>query len=263
MNLKIASFNVNSINMRINTVIDWLNSSKTDILLMQETKCIDENFPEEIFKKHGYYIIFNGQKSYNGVAIASKYPINVIKTELPQLTNYFVEDEQSRFLHVKILGINLICIYLPNGNPSPGPKYDYKINWMKRLYEYSKITYNKNEPLIIGGDYNVIQNKFDCYDITEWVNDALYMEDSRKILKKILNIGFLDSFRINNPFSQTYSFWDYQAGSWQKNNGIRIDLLLISPEIVDALIDNGIDKSIRGNNKPSDHTPVWIEIEKN
>jgi len=171
-----------------------------------------------------------------------------------------LEDDQARFLHVKILNINIICLYLPNGNPAPGPKYDYKINWMKRLIKYSKNIYNNNEPLILGGDFNVIQSSNDCYDISKWLNDALYLEETRKLMKEIINIGLLDSYRIKHPDSKEYSFWDYQAGAWQKDNGIRIDFLLISPEIVDLLNDVGIDKDVRGLSKPSDHTPVWIKI---
>ena len=154
------------------------------------------------------------------------------------------------------------CLYLPNGNPAPGPKYDYKINWMERLIKYAKNIYDSNEPLVIGGDFNVIQNSIDCYDVSQWLDDALYLKKTRNLMKELINIGLLDSFRIKYPYKQEYSFWDYQAGAWQKDNGIRIDFLLISPEIVDLLLNAGIDKNIRGKTKPSDHTPVWIEIKK-
>lgn len=261
MTLKIASFNINSIKMRLNNVINWLNISKTDILLMQETKSMDENFPYQNFVDQGYNILFHGQKAYNGVAIASKFKIDEVSRKLPLYNYEVLEDEQARFLHVKILDINIICIYLPNGNPAPGPKYDYKINWMKRLIKYTQEIYNTNEPFILAGDFNVIQNSEDCYDISKWLDDALYLENTRRLMKEIINIGLLDSFRIKHPYSKEYSFWDYQAGAWQKDNGIRIDFLLISPEIVDLLKDVGIDKSIRGNEKPSDHTPVYIEID--
>jgi exodeoxyribonuclease-3 len=262
MTIKISTFNINSIKMRSTIVTNWLDESKTDILLMQETKSIDENFPHKEFEDKGFNVIFSGQKAYNGVAIASKFKIEEISRNLPIYNDDELEDDQARFLHVKILNINIICLYLPNGNPAPGPKFDYKINWMKRLIKYSREIYNNNEPLILGGDFNVIQNNNDCYDISKWLDDALYLEDTRKLMKEIINIGLLDSYRIKYPDSREYSFWDYQAGSWQKDNGIRIDFLLISPEIVDLLEDVGIDKNPRGLSKPSDHTPVWLTINK-
>ena len=262
MTIKISTFNINSIKMRSTIVTTWLDESKTDILLMQETKSIDENFPHKEFEDKGFNVIFSGQKAYNGVAIASKFKIEEISRNLPIYNDDELKDDQARFLHVKILNINIICLYLPNGNPAPGPKFDYKINWMKRLIKYSSDIYNNNEPLILGGDFNVIQNNNDCYDISKWLNDALYLEDTRKLMKEIINIGLLDSYRIKYPDSREYSFWDYQAGAWQKDNGIRIDFLLISPEIVDLLEDVGIDKNPRGLSKPSDHTPVWLTINK-
>ena len=262
MTIKISTFNINSIKMRSTIVTTWLDESKTDILLMQETKSIDENFPHKEFEDKGFNVIFSGQKAYNGVAIVSKFKIEEISRNLPIYNDDELEDDQARFLHVKILNINIICLYLPNGNPAPGPKFDYKINWMKRLIKYSSDIYNNNEPLILGGDFNVIQNNNDCYDISKWLDDALYLEDTRKLMKEIINIGLLDSYRIKFPDSREYSFWDYQAGAWQKDNGIRIDFLLISPEIVDLLEDVGIDKSPRGLSKPSDHTPVWLTINK-
>ena len=262
MTIKISTFNINSIKMRSTIVTNWLDESKTDILLMQETKSIDENFPHKEFEDKGFNVIFSGQKAYNGVAIASKFKIEEISRNLPIYNDDELKDDQARFLHVKILNINIICLYLPNGNPAPGLKFDYKINWMKRLIKYSREIYNNNEPLILGGDFNVIQNNNDCYDISKWLNDALYLEDTRKLMKEIINIGLLDSYRIKFPDSREYSFWDYQAGAWQKDNGIRIDFLLISPEIVDLLEDVGIDKNPRGLSKPSDHTPVWLTINK-
>ncbi len=262
MSLRIASFNVNSIKMRLSKVINWLEHTKTDILLLQETKTIDENFPLNDFLDKGFNIICSGQKSYNGVAIASKFKIEEVSRSLPLLDQDGEADDQARFLHVKIENINIICLYLPNGNPAPGPKYEYKINWMKRLIKYTQEIYYTNEPLILGGDFNVIQKSNDCHDISKWLDDALYLEETRSKMKELINIGLIDSYRLKQPNSTEYSFWDYQAGSWQKDNGIRIDFLLISPEIVDILLDVGIDKTLRGEDKPSDHTPVWIEIEK-
>ena len=261
MPLKIASFNVNSIKMRLQNVINWIEQSEIDIILMQETKTIDENFPFKDFNEIGFDVIACGQKSYNGVAIASKFKINEINRILPFNNQVIIEDNQARFLHVKIESINIICLYLANGNPAPGPKYDYKINWMKRLIKYTEEIYDKNEPLILGGDFNVIQEDNDCYDVSNWQDDALYLKETRRCMKELIKIGLIDSFRLKYPNLKEYSFWDYQAGAWQKDNGIRIDFFLISPEIVDTLIDVGIDKRPRGLEKPSDHTPIWIEIE--
>ena len=260
MSLKLASFNVNSIKMRLPNVLNWLEKNNIDIILIQETKTINDNFPAIDFNQKNYNVIFNGQKSYNGVAIASKFEINEITRSLPIYDNEINEDSQARFLHVKINDINIICLYLPNGNPAPGPKYDYKINWMRRLIKYTKKIYDSNEPLILGGDFNVIQESIDCYDISKWQNDALYLEKTRRHLRELINIGLVDAYRLKYPLSKEYSFWDYQNGAWQKDNGIRIDLFLISPEIVDNLIDVGIDKIPRGDEKPSDHTPIWIEL---
>ena len=261
MTLKIASFNVNSIKMRLQNVLEWLESSKTDIILMQETNTIDENFPYLDFNKKGFEVTFCGQKSYNGVAIASKFQIEELSRHLPYYDEIKVEDNQARFLKVKIENINIICIYLPNGNPAPGDKYEYKISWMRRLIKYAREIYEKNEPLLIGGDFNVIQSEIDCYDLGKWTNDALYLEPTRKKMKELINVGFIDSFRLLHPNLKEFSFWDYQAGAWQKDNGIRIDFFLISPEIVDRLLNAGIDKKPRGKEKPSYHTPIWIEVE--
>ena len=247
--------------MRLQNVLEWLESSKTDIILMQETKTIDENFPYLDFNKKDFEVTFCGQKSYNGVAIASKFQIEEISRNLPYYDEITVEDNQARFLHVKIKNMNVICIYLPNGNPAPGDKYEYKISWMRRLIKYTREIYEKNEAIILGGDFNVIQSEIDCYDLSKWTNDALYLEPTRKKMKELINIGFIDSFRLLHPNLKEYSFWDYQAGAWQKDNGIRIDFFLISPEIVDRLLNAGIDKKPRGKEKPSDHTPIWIEVE--
>jgi len=263
MSLKIASFNVNSIKMRLPNVINWIEKNEIDVILMQETKTLDENFPLKDFNDIGYEVIASGQKSYNGVAIASRFKINEINRFLPFYDQKTIEDNQARFLHAKIEDINILCLYLPNGNPAPGPKYDYKINWMKRLIKYTEDIYSKNEPLILGGDFNVIQDDNDCYDVSKWHDDALYLQKTRRYMKKLVNIGLIDSYRLKYPDLKEYSFWDYQAGAWQKDNGIRIDFFLISPEIVDTLIDVGIDKAPRGQEKPSDHTPIWIEIKNN
>ncbi len=259
--LKISSFNVNSINVRLDIVINYLIESKIDILFLQEIKCTKENFPYKEFEKLGFNVEVNGQKSYNGVAIISKFPINLISKTLPYLNDE--TDAQSRFLEVKILDFRMVCVYVPNGNPTDGEKYLYKLNWLKKLYEYCKKINLTNEKFIIGGDFNIIQQNLDCYDPNAWVNDALFTHEVRKLFTQIKNLGFLDSYRVLNPYLQRYSFWDYQSGAWQKDNGIRIDLFLVSASVVDLLTESGIDQKQRSLERPSDHTPVWIELLNN
>lgn len=249
----LASFNVNSINARLKNILDYIEKYKLDIILLQELKSIYENFPHEQFKKLGYNVVTNCQKSYNGVAILSKF-----KIEMP--TFNFYEDIQARFIEAKILDYKVICVYVPNGNPINTDKYHYKVQWLNKFYEYCKILKETNQKIIIGGDFNIIQSKNDCYDITSWLGDALYEIKIRKILKKILNLGFFDSFRLINKNQKNYSYWDYQAGAWQKDNGVRIDLILLSSETADLLKNAGIHKEVRGKERPSDHAPVWIEM---
>ena len=256
--ITISSFNVNSIKARFDIVKDYLFNKKIDILLLQEIKCVNENFPTNEFEKLGYFTMVNGQKSYNGVAIISKFPIDLVSKEFFDS----VSDEliQARFLDVKILDYRVICIYAPNGNPINTEKYEYKIKWFNQFKNYCQRLYDSNEKIIIGGDFNIIPGKIDCYNPREWENDALYTEEVKKILYEILNIGFVDSFRSLHPLSKSYSFWDYQNGAWQKDNGIRIDFLLLSPETHDLLQNSGIDKDLRSMQRPSDHTPTWVRL---
>ncbi len=257
--MKIASFNVNSIKVRLEHVKKFLIEENIDVLLLQELKCIKENFPFNEIENLGFKVIVNGQKSYNGVAIISKFPIKLISNFLPNISNG-KDDGQARFLDVKILDFRIICVYLPNGNPIETEKYEYKLNWLKRLTSYCKKLYQTNEKIIIGGDFNIIQKDIDCYDPKVWINDALFTDKVKNYLKEILNFGFVDAYRIIKPSSQEYSFWDYQNGAWQKDHGIRIDLFLLSPEVADLLDDTGIFKKIRGHSKPSDHVPIWLKL---
>ncbi len=256
--IKISSFNVNSINVRLEIVKNYILENKIDVLFLQEIKCTNENFPFSEFQKLGYFVEVNGQKTYNGVAIISKIPIKLISKELPNTKNYI--DNQSRFLDVKILDYRMICIYVPNGNPINSEKYSYKLNWLKSFYDYCSKLIMSNEKIIIGGDFNIIQKDLDCYDPNLWIDDALFTEKVKKLLSQINHLGFLDSYRIQNPDEQVFSFWDYQSGSWQKDHGIRIDLFLLSAQVVDTLYRSGVHKKPRSLDRPSDHTPVWIEL---
>ena len=254
--MRIASWNVNSMKARLGHVIDYCKAGHTDIILAQELKMTDENFPCDAFKEIGWNVAVHGQKTYNGVAILSPHPIENVETRLAGDE----ADEQARFIQAGIGGLHVASIYLPNGNPCPGPKFDYKLGWMDRLDRLATALLEKEVPVILGGDYNVIPQAIDCYDENAWEGDALYHPESRSRFFKLLHKGYTDAFRSIHPEGAFYSFWDYQAGAWQKNNGIRIDHLLLSPEAADRLQGAGIDKGPRGLERASDHTPIWCDI---
>lgn len=257
--MKIASFNINGIKARTPALIDWLNEAKPDVALLQEIKSIDEAFPKETFEDLGYNVETNGQKSFNGVAILSKYPLREIKRGLPGDKS----DEQARWIEGTICASNelkICCLYLPNGNPLPGPKYDYKLAWMDRLYLRAQELLRSEQTSLMAGDFNIIPQIEDAATPEVWKNDALFKLESRAKFRKILNLGFLDAFRACNDGPGHYSFWDYQAGAWDRNDGIRIDHFLLSPTCADLLNDCKIDSDIRGREKPSDHVPIWIKL---
>ena len=258
--VKIASFNINGIKARANALMTWLRDAQPDVALLQEIKSVSENFPSDLFKDLGYNVAVNGQKSFNGVAILSKLPIEDIVTRLPG----DIEDDQARWLEVTIVGnqaIRMCNLYLPNGNPTPGPKYDYKLSWMRRLNEKAKELIDSEIPAFMAGDYNLIPQAEDAANIGAWEQDALFLPDSRTEFRRILNLGFTDAFRAKHNGSGHYSFWDYQAGAWDRDDGIRIDHFLLTPQCADLLKNCQIDKHIRSKEKPSDHVPIWIELD--
>ncbi len=254
--MRIASWNVNSIKARLDIVKGWLAGNNCDILLIQETKSQDINFPFSAFKELGWHVAFLGQKSYNGVAIVSRFPLEDVKAGLPGDD----KDEQARYMEATINGIRVATIYLPNGNPVPGPKFDYKIAWMKRLEERATELLDTEMPIVLGGDFNVIPGDADCYDPASWTDDALTHPASRSAFRKLMYLGFSDALRSIHPSDVIYTYWDYQAGAWQRDHGVRIDHLLLSPEAQDKLVSVGVDKGPRGLEKPSDHTPIWCEL---
>jgi len=253
--MRIATWNINGIKARLPRVLEWLEEFKPDIALLQEIKSMNETFPAMEIESLGYNLAIHGQKSYNGVAILSKYPIEDTLYGLPGDDS----DEQARYIEAFTGGIRVATIYLPNGNPQPGEKFDYKLAWMDRLITRTKTLLEWEEAFILGGDYNVIPADIDCHDPAAWMDDALTQPESRARLRTLINLGLTDALRVYHK-ETIYSYWDYQRGAWQKDNGIRIDHLLCSPQATDRLKDAGADRTPRGKEKPSDHTPVWCEL---
>ena len=257
--MKIVSWNVNSVRARINNVLEYIRVEKPDILFLQEIKTENINFPSDEFKKLGYDSYVFGQKSYNGVAFLSKFKIDNIKLD-------FIKDDlkQSRIIcgDIKInqKRIKLINIYVPNGNPINTDKYKYKIIWLNKFLKSIKKTLINEKNIIISGDFNIIPEEIDVYDYEKYLNDALFKIEIRKIFRELLNYGFKDVFRLLKKTKQEYTFWDYMAGSWQKNNGMRIDHFLLSNNLLENVKDIEINKKPRSKNKPSDHTPIEINI---
>ena len=263
--IKIASWNVNSIKVRGEQVIAWLQASDTDILMMQETKSMDENFPHALFEAAGYKVHAHGQKTYNGVAIASRVDIDDVRPRLPH-PQVDTADEQARYLEIDVAGMTVAGLYLPNGNPvldeqgQINQKFTYKLDWMKRLADHAAALNATGRPVLFGGDFNIIPAPMDAWDISVWKGDALHHPESLAAFRAICWQGYTELFRARHPQSIAYSFWDYQGGAWQKDNGIRIDHFLANAEATDLVLDVGIDKSPRGNDRASDHTPVWCVL---
>jgi exodeoxyribonuclease-3 len=258
--MKIATFNINGIKARIEALPAWLAQAKPDVVCLQEIKSVDEAFPRELFQDMGYHVETHGMKAFNGVAILSKLPLEDVTRSLPGDPL----DEQARWIEATVIGtraIRVCGLYLPNGNPVPGPKYDYKLGWMERMHHRVQELLTTEEPLVFCGDYNVIPQAQDAAKPEVWINDALYLPQSREAYRRIVNLGLTDAFRAKQPAPGHYSFWDYQAGAWERNNGIRIDHLLLSAQAADLLKDCQIDKAVRAGDKPSDHVPVWIELD--
>src|SRR6202158_120191 len=252
--MRIATWNVNSIRQRIEPLLAWLKDCAPDIVCLQEIKCVDEAFPKEAIEALGYNVVTHGQKTFNGVALLSKLPF---EETTPRLAGGD-EDAHARFLEgvvtLKHGVLRVACLYLPNGNPPETEKYPYKLKWMSRLLEYSKQRLKTEEPLILAGDFNVIPAAQDVHNPAAWVEDALFRPTTREALQSLLGLGVTDALG-------QYTFCDYQAGAWQKNWGLRIDHLLLSPQASDRLIDVGVDSYVRAWEKPSDHVPVWADLD--
>lgn len=258
--MKIATFNINGIKARIQALPDWLDEAQPDVVLLQEIKSIDENFPRELFEERGYNVETHGQKGFNGVAILSKLPLEDVTRGLPGDDS----DEQARWIEATVVGkqaIRVCGLYLPNGNPATGPKFDYKLAWMDRLAARAADLLASEEVALMAGDYNIIPLAEDANRPEAWTEDALFRPEARAAFRRIVNLGFTEAFRTRVRGGGHYSFWDYQAGSWERGDGIRIDHFLLTPQCADLLLDCQIDAHVRGREKPSDHVPVWVELD--
>jgi exodeoxyribonuclease III len=258
--MKIATWNVNSVKARLEPALAWLKEANPDVVCLQEIKTVDENFPREAFEALGYNCAVHGQKSYNGVAILSKL---LMEDVTPRLHGDDADDH-ARYLEAVITGekgvVRVASIYAPNGNPFPGPKFDYKLAWLERLRLHARGLLKNEEPVVLMGDYNIIPEDKDAAKPKAWLKDALFQPESKTALKRIEHLGYTDAFRALHSEGGYYTFWDY-FGSWERNNGIRIDHILLSPQALDRLKTVGIDKEVRGaSEKPSDHVPVWVKL---
>jgi exodeoxyribonuclease-3 len=258
--MRIATWNVNSIRQRMDHLQAWLRERQPDIVCLQEIKCVDEAFPREPLEALGYNVAVHGQKTFNGVALLSKFPFDEVAPGLIGDEN----DVQARFLEALVSSktgvLRVVSLYLPNGNPPNTDKYVYKLNWMDRLIQFSRERLKLEEPMLLCGDYNVIPTATDARRPEAWLNDALFLPQTRAKFRTLANLGLTDAIRSVSDSDELYTFWDYQAGAFQKNDGIRIDHLLLSPQAADHLVDAGVDKHVRGWEKPSDHVPVWVDL---
>ena len=255
--MKLATFNINGIKARIDALPAWLGAAQPDVVCLQEIKSVDEAFPRALFEDMGYRVETHGMKSFNGVAILARgdQPVEVRRGLEGE-----PEDEQSRYLEADVKGVRVASIYLPNGNPQPGPKFDYKLRWMKRLRERAAEIWAEEVPAILAGDYNVIPRDVDIYSPKAMADDALMQPESREAYRRLLGDGWTDSILTRHPAGGVWTYWDYQAGAWPRDAGFRIDHLLLSPAAADRLVDAQVDKAFRGREKASDHAPTWVEL---
>ena len=254
--MRIATYNIKGTNARLPRLLEWLAAERPDVACLQEIKTQTENFPVETLMEAGYHSLVHGQKGFNGVAILSQSPAVETQRGLPGDD----ADEQSRYLEAEVDGVRVASIYLPNGNPQPGPKFEYKLAWMARLQAHAATLVATGKPVVLAGDYNVIPNDDDVWDPSAMADDALMQPESRAAYRALLWAGWTDAIRSVHPKGHIYTFWDYQAGAWRQDHGFRIDHLLLSPPAADRLLDAGVDKAVRGEEKASDHAPAWVVL---
>ena len=258
--MQIATWNINGVKARLETALAWLGEARPDVVCLQEIKSVDEGFPAGPFEDLGYNVYLHGQKGFNGVALLSLRPLEDVTVRLPGDD----ADEQARYIEAVATGDNGICrvgcLYLPNGNPVDSEKYPYKLAWMDRLIAHARGRLLLEEPFVLAGDYNIIPEARDAARPEEWTHDALFLLPSREKFRELLALGYTEALRTLDQSDGLYTFWDYQAGAWQRNNGIRIDHLLLSPQATDALVSVRVDSHVRGWEKPADHVPVIVEL---
>ncbi|HEX4893269.1 MAG TPA: exodeoxyribonuclease III [Hyphomicrobiaceae bacterium] len=255
--MKISSLNINDVNKRLPTLLRWLRDARPDVVCLQELKCEQRAFPVAAIKDAGYHAAWVGQRTWNGVAILSK-------TRAPEVTRIALpgdaQDHQSRYIEAAVAGVLIGCLYLPNGNPQPGPKFDYKLAWFERLIKHARAIKNAGVPAVLAGDYNVVPTEFDIYENHSYGDDALLQPESRKAFARLLKQGWTDALRDLYPDERIYTYWSYLRNRWPRNKGLRLDYFLVSPDVAARLDSGGVDAEVRGYEGASDHAPVWIKI---
>jgi exodeoxyribonuclease-3 len=255
--MRLATFNVNGINSRLPALLQWLEEERPDVACLQELKAPQEKFPEAALNDAGYQAIWHGQKSWNGVAILAR---GTAPQEVGRGLAGDSEDEQSRYIEAEVNGVLVACLYLPNGNPAPGPKFDYKLKWFERLIAHAAGRLASGKPVVLAGDFNVMPTDLDVYKPERWLNDALFRPETRDAFHRLLAQGWCDALRTMHPGERIYTFWDYFRNAFGRDAGLRIDHLLLSPALTGSLKAAGVDRDVRGREKPSDHAPTWIEL---
>ena len=257
VSVKIATFNINGVNARLPGLLEWLDKEAPDVACLQELKAPDEGFPSVAIRAAGYGAIWHGQRSWNGVAILAKGEDPVeIRRGLPGDP----DDTHSRYIEALVKGVVVGCLYLPNGNPQPGPKFDYKLKWFDRLIEHARELYSSDQPVVLAGDYNVVPTDFDIYNPKSWRKDALLQPATREAYQRLLGQGWTDALRALHPDESIYTFWDYFRNHWQRNAGLRIDHLLLNEALAARLTDANVDRWVRNQPRASDHAPTWVEL---
>ena len=257
--MKIATFNVNGIKSRLTHLLEWLEREQPDVACLQELKALDEGFPADAIRGAGYQPLWKGQRSWNGVAILARdeHTVVEVRRELPGDPG----DDHSRYLEAAVNGVLVGCLYLPNGNPQPGPKFDYKLAWFERLLQHARTLVDSDHPVVLAGDYNVVPTDFDIYNPRSWQKDALLQPESRACYQRMLDQGWTDAIRKLHPDEAVFTFWDYFRQHWQRNAGLRIDHLLLNRQLAPALRSAGVDTWVRGREKASDHAPAWVTLD--
>jgi exodeoxyribonuclease III len=255
--MKLATFNINNINRRLPNLLAWLKAARPDIVCLQELKCTDAEFPAAALRKAGYHAVWRGQKTWNGVAIlARKAEPVTIRTTLPG----DAKDDQARYIEAAVDGIVVSCLYLPNGNPQPGPKFDYKLAWFKQLSVHARALLKSGAPVVLAGDYNVAPTEIDIYPTKSWDDDALIQPESRAAYARLVKQGWTDALRQQHPKERIYTFWHYMRHRFERDAGLRLDHFLLSPQLAKRLVSSGVDKAVRGKPSASDHAPTWIVL---